>query len=525
MAYPGAGVDSIDNPTVPTEQPQPRVPAADGDGQVVDETLATGQLDLQPSTRPGSAIPSLADLIALVDSMATLCWIADSDGWIFWYNRGWHDYTGTTAAEMEGWGWQSVHDPALLPAVSQRWQTCIATGEPFEMVFPLKGADGLFRPFLTRVRPVKDAAGRPLRWFGTNTDVGIIQVNEARLRRLLDNLSGYVCVLNVDGTLLEANAMPVEFAGLRREDLIGRKLWETDWWSGSAEGQRKLCKACERARMGEIVRYDAELTVLAGSTVTVDLQVAPMWDFDVQDMRSQASDVDSRAGSNPGSCVTHLIVSGFDVTDRVLAQDHAQFLMQESSHRSKNLLAVVQAIAQQTARRAASLESFQERFLQRLAGLAASHDLLVGQGWTGANLSELVRQQLAPFAEADGPRLELIGPHVVVSADAAQSIGLAMHELATNAAKHGAWSGAHGRVTVAWRFETGADEIRRMLLSWRESDGPPVTLPEHKGFGHVVIERMVAFSLKSDVRLEFPPEGLAWTLAIPAALLTAPRGG
>ena len=223
--------------------------------------------------------------------------------------------------------------------------------------------------------------------------------------------------------------------------------------------------------------------------------------------------------------MTHLIVSGFDVTDRVQAQDHAQFLMQESSHRSKNLLAVVQAIAQQTARRAASLEAFQERFLQRLAGLAASQDLLVGQGWQGAILSELVRQQLAPFAEADSPRLELVGPHVMVSADAAQSIGLAMHELATNAAKHGAWSGGAGRVTVAWRFETAPDDTRRMLLCWRESDGPRVVVPKSKGFGHVVIERMVAFSLKSEVRLEFPPEGLVWTLTIPASLLMATRGG
>lgn len=529
----GAGLNGFDDPTAPSGASKRQVPAPAGMGM----TVAVEGEGARP--RP----PSATDYATLVDSISTLCWIADGDGWIFWYNRAWHDYTGTNAAEMEGWGWQSVHDPALLPAVMEKWQASIASGEPFEMVFPLKGADGRYRPFLTRAQPAGDVPGRPTRWFGTNTDVTMIQLNEARLRRLLDNLSGYVCVLNVDGTLLEANAMPVEFSGLRREDLIGRKLWDTDWWSGSAEGQRRLREACARARAGEIVRYDTDLTVLAGTVVTVDLQIAPMWDFDIQGGRSRASDVGglpqagglsqveglsrveglSQAGA--ASRVTHLIVSGFDVTDRVQAQDHAQFLMQESSHRSKNLLAVVQAIAQQTARRAASLEAFQERFLQRLAGLAASQDLLVGQGWQGAILSELVRQQLTPFAEADSPRLELIGPHVMVSADAAQSIGLAMHELATNAAKHGAWSGAAGRVTVAWRFEAAGDETRRLVLCWRESDGPPVVVPKNKGFGHVVIERMVAFSLKSEVRLEFPPEGLVWTLTIPASLLMAARGG
>src|SRR5215212_2412499 len=97
--------------------------------------------------------------------------MADAEGWIFWYNRRWYEYTGTTPAEMEGWGWQSVHDPAMLPEVMERWKGSIATGEPFDMVFPLRGADGLFRSFLTRVQPLRDKDGRIIRWFGTNTDI------------------------------------------------------------------------------------------------------------------------------------------------------------------------------------------------------------------------------------------------------------------------------------------------------------------------------------------------------------------
>jgi PAS domain S-box-containing protein len=107
----------------------------------------------------------------LADAIPTLAWTAKPDGHIDWYNARWYEYTGTTPEQMEGWGWQSVHDPAELPWVLDRWRAGIATGQPVEMTFPLRGADGRFRPFLTRIVPLRDAEGHVLRWFGTNTDV------------------------------------------------------------------------------------------------------------------------------------------------------------------------------------------------------------------------------------------------------------------------------------------------------------------------------------------------------------------
>src|SRR3954453_14764463 len=115
--------------------------------------------------------PSSADFISLAENLPQLAWIADASGWIFWYNRRWYEYTGTTPAEMKGWGWQSVHNPVVLPGVLERWNQALATSEPFEMVFPLKAADGAFRPFLTRVQPLRDKHGLVTRWFGTNTDI------------------------------------------------------------------------------------------------------------------------------------------------------------------------------------------------------------------------------------------------------------------------------------------------------------------------------------------------------------------
>ena len=105
------------------------------------------------------------------DAMPQLAWIARADGFIYWYNKRWYDYTGTTPAQMEGWGWQSVHDPEELPRVLEGWKASIHTGEPFEMAFPLRGADQRFRWFLTRVNPVRGRRGEVVRWFGTNTDI------------------------------------------------------------------------------------------------------------------------------------------------------------------------------------------------------------------------------------------------------------------------------------------------------------------------------------------------------------------
>ncbi len=126
--------------------------------------------------------PSNQDFKALAESIPNLAWMADADGWLFWYNPRWYEYTGKTPKEMEGWGWQSVHDPKLLPAVLERWEASIATGRSFDMEFPLRSAAGELRWFLTRVMPFRDERGRVIRWFGTNTDIHELRRTQDALR-------------------------------------------------------------------------------------------------------------------------------------------------------------------------------------------------------------------------------------------------------------------------------------------------------------------------------------------------------
>jgi two-component sensor histidine kinase len=205
-------------------------------------------------------------------------------------------------------------------------------------------------------------------------------------------------------------------------------------------------------------------------------------------------------------------------------EERLRFIADELSHRTKNLLAVVQAIAAQIGRRSVSLKDFQQQFSQRLQGLSRSIDLLVDEDGRGASIADLVRSHLEPFGEVDGVRISATGPDVLLNPEAAQNIGLALHELATNAIKHGALSVPEGLVTVDWELKTAGVGPALFRLIWIERNGPKVTPPTHQGFGHIVLQRMTAATLQGHVSHEFDSRGVSWTLEVPAAGVTVGEG-
>jgi PAS domain S-box-containing protein len=164
----------------------------------------------------------------MIDSIEPLAWMADERGDIFWYNRRWYEYTGTTLQQVEGWGWQSVHDPKKLPEVMEQWTASIRTGEPFEMIFPLRGADGVFRSFLTRIAPVRDSNGRVMRWFGTNTNVDtlrkeqdLLKESERKFRELAESLPELVWTADSQGRIVYVNPQWTVYTGVPFEKGLG----------------------------------------------------------------------------------------------------------------------------------------------------------------------------------------------------------------------------------------------------------------------------------------------------------------
>lgn len=215
-----------------------------------------------------------------------------------------------------------------------------------------------------------------------------------------------------------------------------------------------------------------------------------------------------RALRNEAGEVTHFLGVINEVTQQKRAEEHIRLLMHEVNHRSKNILSVVQAIARQTLR--TSPDDFAQRFSERLKALSASNELLVREEWRGAELSELARSQLAYCADAVGRRIVLTGPHLQLSPSAAQTLGMALHELATNALKYGALSNRDGVVHLEWQVAR-EDAGPRFIISWTESGGPEVVKPLRRGFGTTVVE-MTAAALSGKVELRFEPEGCRWRL-------------
>ena len=208
----------------------------------------------------------------------------------------------------------------------------------------------------------------------------------------------------------------------------------------------------------------------------------------------------------------------YDTTEIQNYERHIKLLMGEVNHRSKNLLAVVQAITRQTAR-TTDPDTFAILLSERIRGLAASQDLLVKNQWTNVAVADLVRAQLAHFNNMIGTRVLMEGPPVHLSASSAQGIGMALHELATNALKHGALSNSSGRIRIYWENGFAAEPI--FVMHWLEEGGPEVVAPTRKGFGNRVIERMAEEAVGGKVEIEYRSSGLYWKLTAPSKSLGA----
>lgn len=210
-----------------------------------------------------------------------------------------------------------------------------------------------------------------------------------------------------------------------------------------------------------------------------------------------------------------------DLIERSLAEQRTRVLLREVSHRAKNILAVVQGIVRQTVAHK-DPPTFAQDLSARLAGLARSHELLVAGDWRGVEVGEVVRSQVSHLRDLGGTRITFDGPPLRVAPRAAQVIGMAVHELATNALKFGSLSNGDGSVAVRWSASEGAEP--RFTMTWRELDGPPVSPPPRQGFGHMAMIRMIEHAFDADVALNYDPDGVTWKMNTPIAAVLEENG-
>ncbi|WP_406854161.1 HWE histidine kinase domain-containing protein [Alsobacter sp. KACC 23698] len=358
------------------------------------------------------------------------------------------------------------------------------------------------RWFRVRTEPVVDEAGQLTGLIGAIIDLTgerqvqqqLAQVSDelrTTVQRFQVALKGADITVFAQGPDLRYSWMSRDFHGRIAADFVGR----TDADVFPADLSRKLTEMKQGVLdLGEPAA--GEFRVAVGGVETWQLvRVEPQRD--------------ARGG------IVGILGASVDVTDRRQRETHNRILLRELTHRTKNLLAVVQAMARQTLTTSVSARDFEARFSGRLQGLASSLDILVNENWQGASVSELVRTQLSHWRDLIGSRIRLTGEDVRFEPEAAQNIGLALHELSTNSAKYGALSTPGGSIEIAW--SAGPDADGRFVFTWRERNGPRVEPPRHKGFGHAVIERLVPRALNGRAQLAYDPEGFSWTIDIPAS--------
>ena len=324
-----------------------------------------------------------------------------------------------------------------------------------------------------------------------------LQISEIRYRRLFEAARDGVLLVDPETRkITDANPFMTTLLGFTHGQLVGKELFEIGFLKDESASQAMFENLL---RTGEVRYEDLPLESVNGSRHEVEV-VANIYDEN-------------------GSPVIQCNVR--DITIRKEREAHNKLLMAEVNHRARNLLAVVQVIAQQTAKYG-DQASFVARLTQRISGLAASQDLLVENEWRGVDMVELVKSQLDHFRDLFSGRVTISGAAMKINASAGQALGMALHELAINAAKYGALSNTTGTVHIAWAVNAATAVFS---IAWTEEQGPPVTPPTHKGFGQRVIGGMVESALTGKTEISYAPSGFSWALSAPTERVLEPNVG
>ena len=431
----------------------------------------------------------------LLEALPVPVYMTDADGVLTFYNEAAAEFWGRRPKLGTGkwcgslrlfWpdGRPMAHDECPMAVALKEGRTVRRAEAVVER------PDGERVPFVTYPTPLRDAAGRvvgAINLLIDSADRKTAEIDSARLAAIVSSSEDAIVSKTLDGRVTSWNAGATRIFGYEPEEMVGQPI--TRIIPPELHGEEETILA--RLQRGErIEHFDTVRVRKDGGTVNVSLTVSPVHD---------------RAGNVIGAPKI-----ARDITARKEREQLQRLLFDELNHRVKNSLAMIQAIASQSLRRAQSPEHFVTSFSGRISALAKAHDLLVEQDLKGADIAEIVREQVTLGAE--GSRIRSAGPKVMLDARTAVQLALLLHELATNARKHGALSVPAGQLSVSWMVEDSAG--RELVLDWKESGVPNVKAPVSRGFGMVLIERAVR-SDGGEATIDFGADGVVCRLRIP----------
>src|SRR5246500_1795653 len=412
----------------------------------------------------------------LLEALPVAVYTTDAAGRITFYNRAAAQFWGhNPELGTSQWcgSWKLYWpDGRPLPHDECPMAMTLKTGEPVRGVEAIaERPDGTRVNFLPYPTPLRDASGRltgAINLLMDITDRHANEVRAARLAAIVATSDDAIVSKTLEGRVTSWNAGATRLFGYAPEEMIGQSITRIIPPELHAEEDRILAQL----RRGEhIDHYETVRVAKDGRRIDVSLCVSPLRD---------------KSGRVIGASKI-----ARDITERKQAETLQRLLVQELNHRVKNTLATIQAIANQSMRRARSPAEFVRGFSGRVQALARTHDLLTQTRLQGAEIMDLVRDQVL-LGGAGDRRVEIAGPTLMLDAQAAMNLALVVHELATNARKYGALSNSDGRLSVTW--ETRTNQERQLVLEWGETGGRGIAVPRERGFGTTLIEQTLKAS-------------------------------
>jgi PAS domain S-box-containing protein len=453
-----------------------------------------------------------ASLRAVADLVPDLVWRTDAKGQADWFNARWTALTGDTIEMAIEKGWIDAVHPLDRETTRSSWASAVEAGAPFEHEQRIRDAAGAYRWFLVRAEPLRDDYGQILHWFAAGTDIDdhrrtmeALQQSELRFRTLVEG-------------------MP---------QLVWRSLGGGDWTWSSTQWREYTGQSAEEARgLGWLDAFHpddrtaaiASWTRAKGSgSLEVEGRIMQADEQRYRHFRTRALPVRGDQG-----CVIEWLGTSTDVDDILRLRAQQDVLVTELQHRTRNLMAVVQAVTARTLRGVSTLEQFGRCIDDRLSALARVQGLL-SRRETGTRIpfDLLLREELSAHVELAPPgeksKINLDGPEGVPLRSAnVQTFALALHELATNAVKYGALSKRGGQLNIAWGVVQDEAEGPRLWVDWREEGvsgvGAADAPAEGGGYGRELIERALPYQLGARTTYDFEPDGIHCTIEVPVPM-------